>query len=74
MDINFFSSRSILPSEGMSSMDRLNAMLRFVVIITVILFGLGFDFWWQFFIIALLIILVVAFFSAPSNTPDEEDS
>jgi hypothetical protein len=56
-----FSSVDVIPREGMTKMERMNAMLRFIIIVTIVLFGLGFDFWWQFFIVGVVVVLIASY-------------
>ena len=54
-----FSSLSIIPSKDMNIGDRLNALTRLIILLTLIFYILGFEQWYTIIIIGIIILFII---------------
>ncbi len=57
-----FQSAEIIPHDAMNNAERLNAMTRIVIIISILMFLYNFPFWWLFLGLSIIFIIIYWFF------------
>lgn len=62
-----FRNYTLIPSCGMTEAERLNAITRLIIVITVILFFIPIASWWIFFLLGLGLVLLLYFTSKNKN-------
>lgn len=70
-----FSTFQIFPSATESTPEKLNALTRLAILISLVLFVLGVDWWLYFLLVSVLVIIVIYYGSGPSrNHESDRDS
>ena len=50
---------ALTPTSKMSRNEKLNALTRFVIVLAVVLYFLGYDIWWTFLLVSIIVILLL---------------
>jgi hypothetical protein len=62
-----FQNYALIPSYGMTEAERLNAITRLIIVITVILFFIPIASWWIFFLLGLGLVVILYLTSKNKN-------
>jgi fatty acid desaturase len=62
-----FQNYALIPSYGMTEAERLNAITRLIIVITVVLFFIPIASWWIFFLLGLGLVVVLYLTSKNKN-------
>lgn len=64
-----FTSFAIVPTSSMTKDEKLNALTRLTILVTIILYVIGYPYWLYFLLIALIVILLLKYVPAGSKEP-----
>ena len=56
-----FSSLAIFPTQEMTKNEKLNALTRLAIVVTIIMYFMKYEWWFTFLILSLLIIVILAY-------------
>ena len=55
-----FQSSEFIPTENMTNNERINAMTRMVILISIVLCCMRFKLWWVFLIVAMIVVIIIS--------------
>ena len=65
-----FSDFNLLPSNGMSLNEKLNALSRLVIILSIVMYFMNYEYWLCFLTLSLLIIFVIKYFDSKGGNKE----